>query len=74
MSGCAAELTIMLILAEALTFAHKRRNYNIRLRLFPFPSSPECQHRLSITCSPFSHKHALEARPGTENRCRQALF
>lgn len=37
--GCLAELMIMLIHAEALAFAHKRRNYNIRPRLFPFPNS-----------------------------------
>jgi len=41
--GCVSELTAKLIHAEALAFAHKRRNYNIRARLFPFPKS----HRMS---------------------------
>lgn len=39
-----------------------------------FQTATKCQHRLSITCSPFSHRHSLEARPAPEHRCRQALF
>lgn len=56
--GCDSDLTLMLIHAEALAFAHKRRNYNIRARLFPFPNS----HKMStLTVNHFS-PFSLESR------------
>lgn len=69
MSGCVAELMVMFILAEAPTFAHKRRNYNIRGRLFPFPSS----RRMSTQTVSHLFPILSQARPGSETRQRKQM-
>lgn len=60
--GCVSACLVMLIHAETLPFAHKRRNYNIRPRSFLFPNSPKMstQDYQSLVLV-LIHKHSLEA-------------
>lgn len=67
--GRVAELTLMLIHAEAPTFAHKRRNYNIRPRLFPFPNS----HKMSTETVNHLFSVLSQTLPGSQAGHRKQM-
>lgn len=67
--GCVSDLPLMLIRAEALAFAHKRRNYNTGARLLPFPNS----HKMSTLTVNHLFSILSQTLPGSQASRRKQI-